>query len=258
MKKNFRALKCFAVAATILIAPSLPRLTASTSRNAFVFAQIRYDGEWDPYPGMWEEIISFLTTTTSVAATSERKIIELVANLPIDDIIFDHPVVWLFGRGEFPSLSEGQARTLRDFFDRGGTMFIDDSSDAMDSSFRRSVQREFAKIFPRKRWDRIPESHSIYRSFYLLKKPAGRVMRREYLEGIAAGSRYAAVFSLNDIGGAWQKDKFGNYLYECAPQRESQRWESHKLTINFILYALTGTYKSDAVHQPFIERKIRK
>lgn len=252
MKKNFRALKCFAAAATILTMMPAPRLPASTSRNIFVFAQIRYDGDWDPYPGMWEEIISFLTTTTSVAASGERKIIEIGAE------IFEHPVVWLFGRGEFPPLGESRSRTLRDFFDRGGTMFIDDSSDTMDSPFRRSIQREFAKIFPRKRWDRIPESHSIYRSFYLIKKPAGRVMRREYLEGIAAGSRYAAVFSSNDIGGAWQKDKFGNYLYECVPQRESQRWESHKLAINFILYALTGTYKSDAVHQPFIERKIRR
>ena len=223
-----------------------------TSRNIFVFAQIRYDGAWDPYPGMWEEIISFLTTTTSVAAAGERKIIT------IGDGIFQTPVVWIFGKDTFPPLSDEQVKILRDFFDRGGAMFIDDSSDSIESHFRRQIQREFARIFPGKRWERIPESHSIYRSFYLMKGPAGRVMRRDYIEGIPVGSRYAAILSSNDIGGAWQKDKFGNYLYECVPGRERQRWESHKLTINFILYSLTGTYKSDAVHQPFIERKIRR
>ncbi|PKN00739.1 MAG: hypothetical protein CVU77_08765 [Elusimicrobia bacterium HGW-Elusimicrobia-1] len=252
MKKNSnRLLRIFAVAAAALLSLSSSP-AADTSRNIFVFAQIRYEGDWDPYPGMWEEIISFLTTTTSVAAARERKIIA------VGEGIFQTPVVWLFGKREFAPLSDEQVKILRDFFDRGGTMFIDDSSDSVESPFRRGIQREFARIFPGKRWGRIPESHSIYRSFYLMRGPAGRVMRRDYLEGILSGSRYAAVLSSNDIGGAWQKDKFGNYLYECVPARERQRWESHKLTVNFILYSLTGTYKSDAVHQPFIERKIRR
>ena len=40
------------------------------------------------------------------------------------------------------------------------------------------------------------------------------------------------------------------------PGGEAQRWESIKLTLNVIYFSLTGTYKKDAIHQPFIEMKL--
>jgi len=224
--------------------------------NPFVFAQVKYDGVWDPYPDIWPEIMNFLEGTTSVEALPERKIISA-----IDEKIFDYPVLWLFGRDDFRGFNVRERSFLRSYFDRGGILFIDDSSgDNPDSTFRRKIMEEFAKIFPDKKWERIPESHAIFKSFYLMTKEgartSGRVIRQDYLEGIATGSRYVVVYSPNDLGGTWQKDRFGNYLQPCIPYQERQRHDSHKLMINFILYSLTGTYKSDAVHQPFIERKL--
>jgi len=53
------------------------------------------------------------------------------------------------------------------------------------------------------------------------------------------------------------KDHLGKYVYSCEPGGEAQRWETFKLTINLIYFSITGTYKKDAIHQPFIEKKLR-
>ena len=66
------------------------------------------------------------------------------------------------------------------------------------------------------------------------------------------------IYSQNDIFGAWARDKFGNYFFECFPGGENQRFESQKLTINLIVFSLTGTYKTDVIHRPFIEEKLRR
>lgn len=235
---------------SILISNGVERVSGST-RNAFVYTQLKYSGEWDPYPEIWQEILSFLTTTTSVKAAQERKV------LTISRELFNYPFIWLLGRGDFPQLSCEEIKVLRNFFDRGGMMFIEDVSDMIDSQFRQKVKSEFSRVFPEKNWKKIPLSHALFRSFYLLRRVSGRKIWRDYLEGISFGDRFVVILSANDISGTWRKDRFGNYLYECIPGKDKQRWEAQKLTINVILYALTGTYKSDAVHQPFIERKLR-
>jgi hypothetical protein len=53
------------------------------------------------------------------------------------------------------------------------------------------------------------------------------------------------------------KDSFGKYIYPCVPAGEPQRQNAQKLMINIIMYSLTGSYKLDAVHQPFIIEKLR-
>jgi hypothetical protein len=37
-----------------------------------------------------------------------------------------------------------------------------------------------------------------------------------------------------------------------------QRAEAFKWTVNLVVYSLTGTYKTDAIHQPFLEQKLRQ
>ena len=39
--------------------------------------------------------------------------------------------------------------------------------------------------------------------------------------------------------------------------RRGPAHEARKLTLNIVMYALTGSYKADAVHQPFILQKMR-
>ena len=65
------------------------------------------------------------------------------------------------------------------------------------------------------------------------------------------------IFSRNDLLGVWPVDALGRWLYEPSP-RGCQRREGEKLTLNILIYALTGSYKQDAVHQPFIMQRLRE
>jgi len=121
-----------------------------------------------------------------------------------------------------------------------------------------SFRKELTIIFPEKKLFKLPNDHPVYRSFYLLRGVGGRRLTNNYLEGIEIAGRTALIYSQNDLVGAWAKDRLGNYLWECSPGGENQRFEAQKLTQNIIMYSVTGTYKSDSIHQPFIEQKLRR
>jgi hypothetical protein len=43
-----------------------------------------------------------------------------------------------------------------------------------------------------------------------------------------------------------------------VPGGETQREGSLRQWVNIVVFSVTGTYKTDAVHQPFIERKVQR
>ncbi|MBW7941891.1 MAG: DUF4159 domain-containing protein, partial [Candidatus Kuenenia stuttgartiensis] len=82
-----------------------------------------------------------------------------------------------------------------------------------------------------------------------------RIMEKTFLEGITLGNRTVIIYSHNDLGGAWAKDPLGTWEYEVIPGGERQREMAFRLGINIIIYALTGDYKQDQVHLPFIMKR---
>ena len=73
----------------------------------------------------------------------------------------------------------------------------------------------------------------------------------------AAGGRAAIVYSQNDLGGAWAKDAFGNWAYQCYPGGDTQREHAFRMGINLVMYAMCLDYKTDQVHVPFILKRRR-
>ncbi len=88
-----------------------------------------------------------------------------------------------------------------------------------------------------------------------MRAAAGRRRIDPDLRGLWLGDRLVMVWSANDLLGALARDSLGQPLHPCEPGGEVQRAESQKLFVNIVMFALTGTYKTDAVHQPFLERK---
>jgi hypothetical protein len=128
--------------------------------------------------------------------------------------------------------------------------------------FSGSVRTLIGELYPDKSFRKLSIDHALFRSFFLLRNVAGRRISEKALEGLDVGGtgggegRTAVVLCSNDLMGAWAKDTLGQYLFTCEPGGEAQRWEAMKLTLNVIYFSLTGTYKKDAVHQPFIEQKL--
>jgi len=219
--------------------------------NLFVYSVLRYDGNWDPYPGAARDILMFLEQTTSVDVVPERRVVDT-----IDAKLFESPFLVLMGSREvkFTSLD---IENLRRYIEGGGMVLVDDTSAVRGGPFEKSIKRVFTKIIPGSQWEILPKDHAVFRSFFLLRTVGGRKVVRKVLEAIVLHGRSAVIYSSNDINGAWAKDRLGKPLLSCEPGGEPQRWEALKLTINIILYSITGSYKTDAIHQPFIERKLR-
>ncbi len=171
-----------------------------------------------------------------------------------DDSLFRSPFVYWRGSDEFPPLSEESIDALRRYVHRGGFILIDDGSGGGEG-FDRAVRRELLRAFPASPPKPIPNEHTIYRSFYLLNRPVGRLEGPDFLEGITYGDRIAIVYSRHDLGGALQRDKLGAWSQAVVPGGEGQREKAIRLAINIVLYALCTDYKDDQVHAPFIMRR---
>jgi hypothetical protein len=168
--------------------------------------------------------------------------------------LFRSPFVYWRGTEEFPPLSEADIEGLRKYIHRGGFLLIDDATAGGDG-FDRAVRRELLRAFPASPLQPISPQHTIYRSFYLLNRPVGRVEGPSFLEGITYGDRVAVVYSRHDLGGALQRDKLGAWSRAVVPGGERQRERAIRLGVNLVLYALCTDYKDDQVHAPFIMRR---
>ena len=115
-----------------------------------------------------------------------------------------------------------------------------------------------ASLFPQVPLQRVPRDHSIFRSFYLINRVTGRTLVNPYLEGINVKGRTVLVYSTNDFGGAWARDKLGHWAHDIIAGGERQRQLSIRLGVNIIMYALTLDYKKDMVHLPIILERLRR
>lgn len=241
----------------LVIGMVICNLTASPllaqQRDRFVFTQLRYKGgDWDPYPTAYKEILHYLMTTTSVKAEIAKR------ELSLDDPeLFSSPFLYMSGKEEFAPFTAQEIENLRRYLSCGGLLFIDDASEERNLGFNRAVHREMEKLFPDGKIKRLPPDHAVFRSFYLSPSVVGRKVGNPYLEGIDIDGQTVVIYSQNDLGGAWVRDRLGNWLYECIPGGELQRLEAMKLFLNIVIYSLTGTYKSDAIHEPYIQQKLK-
>src|SRR5690606_684286 len=81
--------------------------------------------------------------------------------------IFETPFLYWAGDEAFEPLSEREIVGLRRFVRFGGFVLVDDNAPDQ-SGFDRSVRRELARAFPSQRLRPLPNTHTIFRSFYLL------------------------------------------------------------------------------------------
>ncbi len=171
-----------------------------------------------------------------------------------DPSIFETPFLYWSGDAAFDPLSETEIAGLRRFLGFGGFILADDAA-LEEGGFDASLRRELARAMPSAPLSRIHNGHTIYRSFYLLSRPEGRIAGPDHLEGITLGDRVALVYSRHDLGGAWARDNLGTYEHSVTPGGEAQRERAIRLGVNIIMYALCLDYKDDQVHAPFIMRR---
>ena len=106
----------------------------------------------------------------------------------------------------------------------------------------------------------VPRDHVLTKAFYLLSDFPGRwrggrvwVERRggRHNDGVSS-----VIIGSNDWSGAWAVDRLGAAMFPVVPQGEMQRERAYRFGVNWVMYALTGNYKTDQVHVPAIIERL--
>ena len=233
----------------------------------FVFLRVRYSGgDWytdlgDHYASKSDiQLSRKLRQYTNVPVEIDNNDAQYIT---LDDPeIFSYPFLYITGHGDI-RLSDTEQSMLREYLERGGFMLADDCQ-GFDYAFR----REIAKVFPGNPLKPIPTDHPVYRSFFQLRMPGkwdenlhinldsplfdttikrnyqrsrrlhsntiwgGDKQTRPWHEGIFINDRLALLYTMNDLGCAWEG-------HRCYPYGEDQREWAFKLGINVVVYALT-------------------
>lgn len=161
--------------------------------------------------------------------------------------------VWLGGEAVAP-LSEPEVRGLRAYLNLGGVLFVDDSNPEA-GAFGRSVREELQRVLPESPIVQLPQQHVLYKSYYLLDGPVGRVKGLPHLEAITAGKMVRVVLSSHDLVGAMAQLRGGGWTFPVEPGGQAQREFAMRLAVNLAMYVLCLDYKDDQVHAEELMRR---
>lgn len=219
-------MKAFALNAVLLVLMQATPVPVSE----FAWVQMKYEGNYDPYPTAYMDFLKLLEGRTSISPLYEKIFIN-----PENDDIFSYPFLYWTGTSNFKPLSEKARLNIFKFVKFGGLLFVDNSG-GENSGFIISARDELERIFGEGSIEEIPPEHVIFRTFFLFQINEAR---RFKLEGINIDGRFGVVIA-NSVMRRFQ-------IYE----------EYFKLLLNIVMYAITTDYKTDKVHEPFIRRRLR-
>lgn len=240
------------------LAASVLGLTAMVTRARALgldakvgIALLRHEPGFDQRPGAIEQLLWETTKRTSIDLHEKPLVLD-----PTDPDLFRWPLIVWIGTGACAPFSDEVARRLSRYLRAGGTLYVDDASAPGDDAFDACVRREVARIAPDAPLRRADDDHTLFRSFYLLRAPAGRVRRQDWLEEVAFDDRSPVIYGRNDLFGAFGRDPLGGWLLPMGGDSRDREM-AFRLGVNLLMYATCLDYKRDQVHVTAILRRRR-
>jgi hypothetical protein len=229
-------------------------VTAYADYSDLSIPQIKYKNRhFNPHPTAIDSLLGQIERRTSI--DTNRGSLQIELSHPN---LYQYPFVYMAGSGEFEIFSSSELERLRNYLSYGGFLLIDSNSSNIGSKFDISVRKMIDALFPQIPLKKISRDHSIFRSFYLIDRVFGRKQVNSYLEGINIKGRTVLVYSANDLGGAWARDKLGQWTHDIIGGGNRERQLAIRLGVNIVMYALTLDYKKDMVHLPIILERLKR
>jgi hypothetical protein len=232
------------------------RASAIGGGSKFRFGQLQLGAgtSWNPRPTALRRLGWEIEKRTSIDVELEPAIVT-----PTSEHLHATPFLYLAGQREIELPSTTGIEALRRHLTFGGFLLIDSAEGSTDGAFDGSVRKLVKALFPAPHagLQIAPADHVVYKSFYLLERPLGRLAIAPAMEIIEHDKRIVCAYVANDLGGAWARDDFGNHDFICEPGGERQRELAYRMGVNLAMYALCLDYKADQVHVPFIIKRRR-
>ena len=213
---------------------------------------LRHGQGFDRRPAAIEQLMWEVSKRTSVDVREKPAFVD-----PSSEELFRWPLLAWIGTGPAEPLSEAQVQRLSRFLRAGGMLYVSDASPEGDDRFDQTVRREMARLWPDRPFGRIHNDHTVYRTFFLLQRPQGRISRQPWLEGVDFDDRSPVLYGRNDLFGAFGRDSLGSWKLPVVPGGRIQREMAFRLGINLVMYATCLNYKRDQVHTTAILRRRR-
>jgi hypothetical protein len=214
-------------------------------------AQLLYaGGNPVPRPSALKRLAWEIEKRTSIEVALETTTIHIA-----DKTLYEHPFLYLAGDRAFDPLPEADLQRLQRFLVFGGFLLVDSAEARPGGDFDQSVRRLARGLFPRRPLEKLKPDHTVFKSFYLLTSPVGRVASVPHLEAVVLDGRAVLLYAQNDLAGAWSRDNFGQWEFAVYPGGDQQREFAIRWGINVVMYALCDDYKADQVHIPFILKR---
>ncbi|HVW25846.1 MAG TPA: DUF4159 domain-containing protein [Polyangiaceae bacterium] len=176
-------------------------------------------------------------------------------------LLADPFALWV-GDQDVAPLTGPELAGLRSFLDLGGVLVVDDS-DPGKGAFGRAARRELLRALPEspivrlvgRAGGEVEKEHVIYKSYYLIDRPVGRVEGPPYVEAIVRGRDAQVLFLQHDLLGALARAPEGTWRYDVVPGGAEQREYAVRLAVNLSMYVLCSNYKDDQVHAQALMRR---
>jgi hypothetical protein len=190
----------------------------------------------------------------------------MAVNVEKDELAFFPLLYWPIAATQ-PRISDTALAKLQSFLRTGGTILFDTREQgdltlnptggggAASGRLRSILQAlDIPALIP------VPQDHVLTKAFYLLGQFPGRFTGGQvWVE--ARGGRHndgvsSVIIGSNDWAGAWAIERDGAPSMPVVPGGERQREMAYRFGINWVMYALTGNYKTDQVHVPAIMERL--
>lgn len=174
-----------------------------------------------------------------IAAVKQRTMLNICPRRFIvtlsDDEIFNHPFIIFVGEHVAMRLNRAEREKLRRYLLSGGFLYVDECPAKL--SLREPLRNELQRLFPEHKLERLPLSHPLYRSFYLITRipPSGKG-GTTYHEGISINGRLVLIYSANGEACSWQSWQWAGPLCACLPPPFDYAF---KFGVNLVCYAMT-------------------
>lgn len=186
----------------------------------------------------------------------------IAVRIETDELSFFPLLYWAVSPRQ-PLLSSQVRGKLNQYLKTGGTILFDTrerggfASDATGGVGAAGLHlRRLMRGLDIPSLTHAPQDHVLTKAFYLLNDFPGRwaggpvwVERRggRHNDGVSS-----VIIGANDWAGAWAVDSLGRPMAAVVPGGERQREMAYRFGVNWVMYALTGNYKTDQVHVPAI------
>jgi Domain of unknown function (DUF4159) len=235
----------------LLVIPGRTENGPEAGESEFVFARLRYGGGGGGFRfgGSWatdapasdHKFMYGIKRLSNVNVSQEFSPVGIM-----DPTLFDYPYVYIVEPGSL-YFSETEAQRMREYFDRGGFLHMDDFWGLYE---KQNAFDQMRKVFPDRKIEELPITHEIFHTFFDLKEVmqipnvrngcyGGRhwEVRDDILPRIYGikdmHDRIVAVITYNsDLGDAWE------WMDEpCYPEMLTA--QSYRMGLNFIIYAMS-------------------